>query len=1596
MSPTSALRSGLLVLLVLQGCARGAAEDGAAEVLDNGAASLREDELRATLRGGAVELELPVTRKSGARLSGRLGVRLLDAQVLPEVVLGEATAELAQTDARQVHRLTVSGLPLDVARAATAGYVLAWRVELPEGQLRGRTSLYSALGHLEVELRGATEVPVGGQVPYRVIVRDPTTLAPAPGARVRGLLTVPPAAPVELFSGQTDAHGEHMVAVGLPAGVEGGTLRVEVEDARSSSWATTPLRAVALDALALSTDKTIYKPGQTIHLRLLGLSSRTKAPLADRDVRVEVLDGKGNKIIKRTARTDAYGVASLALATAAEVNEGAWTLRAELDGARAERKVPVTRYNLPKLKVDVRLSRGYGVPGEPVRGTLEARYLFGAPVAGALVELTGQVTDDARVEQQRLRTDDEGRVPFELSLPADLPAGRLDEGALRLAVQATVTDSAGQVEAGGAALPLAPGPLTVRVLREAPALVPGVENVLWLSLQDPVGRPIAGQLMVDVGGAQRELRTGASGLAELRLTPDPGAAAVALRVVATDGAERRRERTLSLDVAMGGALIVRSERARYRAGEVARLTVLASEGVSRVHLDVYRAGAGAWSQVVELDAGRRATLEVPLTEAMRGLLVVDALALGAAGQVVRGATRVLVDPEDRLDIALESARSTYAPGELATVRVRVRDGAGQPRVASLGLSAVDEAAFVLGGEPDDDLRGVFSLDRRALPAGLGASALLALDEAALRVALAGTLPLAGLEYNSVREELPVVRRALEGRVRRDLVALLKRLAPQLLGATLDRALAEERVLPFARALVDPFGQRYRAALGDSPEELRLTSSGADERAGTGDDVTVSLWYGWVAYGGSAQVDDDGNFGRGNFDADAPNAVGGGPPAQAPDPAPAPPSAPEAPATKVRADFRETVLFQPSLITDARGEATLSFPLADSITTWRVTAHGSTLEGQIGSARLGLRTYQDFFVDFDVPLELTRGDEVELPAVVYNYLPTAASVRVTLEPAPWLTLVSAGEQVVELGPSEVRAVRFRVVAGRAGVHALTLRARSGALSDALVREARVAPGGVAELVSFADRLTGTRRHAIDIPSTPDIIEGGTRVVLTVTPGFGGEAVSGTEALLQEPHGCFEQTTSSAWPNTLVAKYLDTTGQLTPELRERAFGLVSTGYQRLLTFESPTGGFNWWGDTAPGNRILSAIMLWHLADMEGIIETDPAVRDRTLTWLLAQQSADGSWPSGDALHAGNEVLGTSTARTTAFIAWALAHTGQADQAVERALGYLRSNLPDRADLYANALAANALGLVDPTGAATAELYARLDAAKVEGAEGRLSWPTDAPSWTGAAGDAAAIETTGLVAYGLLKARAYPGNAAGAVKFLVSHKDAVGTWYNTQATMNALRALLAAASPQGSEAEGTLSISVNGVAQPPIVLTRADGDVHHTVDLTGAVRPGANEVVVSLAGQGEVGYHLVRRIHRAAPPRPASPELSLDVGYEADTLTVGQATRVRVRATHAGQGPRDQVVVRVGLAPGMSAMDEDLDALVASGRVSRVERNARDVTYYVMGLAARETRELSFRVVPRLAGVVEAPASVAYAYYAAAEVRAEVAPARLTVLP
>ena len=57
---------------------------------------------------------------------------------------------------------------------------------------------------------------------------------------------------------------------------------------------------------------------------------------------------------------------------------------------------------------------------------------------------------------------------------------------------------------------------------------------------------------------------------------------------------------------------------------------------------------------------------------------------------------------------------------------------------------------------------------------------------------------------------------------------------------------------------------------------------------------------------------------------------------------------------------------------------LRFPVADSITTWQLSAAASTLQGNIGSGTAQFRSFQPFFAAFDPPSILTTGDSIALP------------------------------------------------------------------------------------------------------------------------------------------------------------------------------------------------------------------------------------------------------------------------------------------------------------------------------------------------------------------------------------------------------------------------------------------------------------------------------------------------------------------------------------------------------------------------------------------------------------------------------------------
>lgn len=454
----------------------------------------------------------------------------------------------------------------------------------------------------------------------------------------------------------------------------------------------------------------------------------------------------------------------------------------------------------------------------------------------------------------------------------------------------------------------------------------------------------------------------------------------------------------------------------------------------------------------------------------------------------------------------------------------------------------------------------------------------------------------------------------------------------------------------------------------------------------------------------------------------------------------------------------------------------------------------------------------------------------------------------------------------------------------------------------------------------------------------------------------------------------------FPNVLVLNYLKQTKQASPEIQMKAENYIALGYQRLLTFEAPGGGFSLYGHP-PASVMLSAKGLLEISDMAKVYPVDPALIQRTRNWLLAQQRPDGTWGAAYAMDrvASGEA---DPLPLTAYVTWAILESGLKDDArITRAIAYIKENAARAADGYTLAMVANALVAFDPNDSATRDALARLDALKVADGDGAY-YPTKIGSFTGAYGLYGNIETTGLAAYAFLRAKQYPESAQRALTYLVQKKDPRGTWGSTQATILALRALIQSVIEAGEVAgDATVRVSFNGAQAKPIVINKENAGVVHIVTFDD-VNPGMNRIAFQVEGKGALAYQVSAHYYlpwQYVPPTPEAEKLvDIQVRYDRTTLAVNDEVRVTadVRLTKAGTAR--MTIVDLGIPPGFTVLTEDLDVAVRAKTIARYELTARQIIVYLEEFDSKKPITFTYRLKAKFPLRAQTPSSTTYDYY------------------
>ncbi len=697
------------------------------------------------------------------------------------------------------------------------------------------------------------------------------------------------------------------------------------------------------------------------------------------------------------------------------------------------------------------------------------------------------------------------------------------------------------------------------------------------------------------------------------------------------------------------------------------------------------------------------------------------------------------------------------------------------------------------------------------------------------------------------------------------------------------------------------------------------------------------------------------------------------------------SVPGARRPRIRRFFPETLLWKPELITDDQGRLPpLTVHLADSITTWRLAASAVAADGRMGSAQLPMKVFQPFFVDLNLPVSLTRLDEVGIPVVVYNYLARPQTVTLTVAKSDWYTLAGPDVVKLDLAANEIRSIRLTLTARRVGTHKLRVTALAGKVGDAIEREIDVVPDG--------RRIESAQSGALDSPATMNLdvpanaIEGSVRAFVKLYPSSFSQVVEGLDSIFRMPSGCFEQTSSTTYPNVLALDYLRRSKQSAPQVEAKARQYIHLGYQRLVGFEVPGGGFDWFGNP-PANRTLTAYGLMEFTDMARVHDVDPKLIERTRNWLLAQRKPDGSWePESHRMH--DHVLGgddrMARLATTAYIAWAVFADHQNDNTAQRTRDYLLAHGPEQIkDPHVLALVCNALLAITPNDRQADEYLDRLAAIHKSEEGGKRCWWEQSPgarTMFHGGGQSAQVETTALAALALLPSKRHPGIARGALAWLISQKDANGTWYSTQATVLSLRALLTESGQVlGGDGERRIELRI-GKHIEQITLPADQAEVMKLLDVSKHLAAGRSETLsLTEKTRTAAGYQIVLRYHVPEAKTPVKVELlAITIAYDRTELALGDVVKAKATVTNRMPATAPMVMLDLPVPPGFVAGTDTFEALVKAGTIARYQARPRSVLVYLRGLEPGKPLELSYTLTATMPVKAAAAGGRVYEYY------------------
>lgn len=1321
--------------------------------------------------------------------------------------------------------------------------------------------------------------------------------------------------------------GRSNLALPLPTSVSAGNYTLSFKSGSLSAQTAVQVQQNSL--IFLETDKPIYKPGQTMHIRAITLDSSLK-PIS-LPLTIEVSEAKGIKVFKQLVTTDEFGMASTDLPLSTEPNLGDWQVTASVNGEiKQQLTVSVETYVLPKYQIEVTMAKSWVLASEAIKGTVKAEYTYGKPVSGEVeihaLRYVGTWQEFATVTQPL-----NGSLDFSLPAVSYAAGTPEDGGQSNIQLNVTVREKAtGYEEKTSQLLTVVSSPTILKLIPENLIFKPALPLSVLVTAQTPDNQPTNATVTVEINYTKKDMTNSnetrqvnvAQGLGTLQVTPP--ADAISLSFYAHN-ADNTSSTSLSMSAAYSPSnsfiALQQLSQGTLKVGDKAKFKVISTNTQATIfYYEVTARGTLVFSSY-----STAPDLEIILTPAMAPTARLVVYQLLPNSEVAADYLPISIEASYPQTVQTSFDKQTAEPGNSVNLQVQT-EGA-----AKVGLSIVDRSVFILAenrlnlAQVFDELEKLYQKpqveieqdDSNPVPVGGPVKPV---------APGGGVVPNGGMVPNggvAVMNNSGNITTSSTQEIFKDvgLVVMSNLNVPQ--GQSYQRP-----IMAAAAGVAVPMA----AANGAETTIAAATTAAATTAASSASDASKGL----------AQVQ------------------------------------------RVRQFFPETWVWS-NVTTDANGKATQPLTTPDSITTWMLHAVALSPSKGLGISDAQLTVLQPFFIQLDLVYSAIRGEQFPVKVDLYNYGDKAENFTVALEQADWFTLADQNTKTINVASNDIASVSFNISPQKLGTNKIKVSARSSTRADAVAQDFLVEPEGVArELVGNQVAVAG-QSYTMDLSLPNGIIEGSSRAFLALTGNYLTQTIQGLDSLLQMPFGCGEQNMILFAPDVAIAQYLKDTGQAKPDTMAKAQSLMLTGYQRELTYRRTDASFSAFGNSdASGSLWLTAFVIKTFAQAKNLIYIDPDLLNQSAAWLKQHQNGDGFFDPVGFMHHENLLGGLKgKPALTAFVALALLAVGETS-ASSRAVNYLESNLSDVTDAYTTAIVAYALELAKSS--LRDNIYSKLMALAKQDDNG-LHWGDDQVQPAAQNSEyvqpntSASVETTG---YALLALIAHGDglNASAAARWLASKRNAFGGWESTQDTVVGLNGLATFATGSKSDINNTINLSA-GNWQKQVQITPDNADVLQTIEV-----PLGNKLNIQVQGKGQAILQTVRRFNVPQAIDQNQSAFQIQVDYGTDEIQVNNKITVHTTIKfNPPTNPTDptqtqkagMVVLDVALPTGFVPDSDSLATLAKQQpKIKRYDVAGRKVIIYIDDMNPGDSLTFDFQAIAQYPVKAQAVTSQVYSYY------------------